>query len=93
LKAVTSVRDCGATTRKSARVAVIPVDASAEPDTVGLIFVIDDTAGTSDGKALHISTEWEGPDRLKVTFDPQVRVFRQETVSHGVTVTYQPRVK
>lgn len=78
--ALAYTRDCGATTRLSVNVSLLPPGAG--PDGAGNVF----TAYGDD-----VSLAWEdGASLLTIGHDPEGRVFRRETRHEDVALRYAP---
>lgn len=92
LKAVVFERDCGATTGFSTQVSLLKAS-DPLPDSSGNLFDADDDHGkaaSGPGGGPKVQLHWESNTRLRISFDPKARVFKQTTHLHSVNVTYSP---
>lgn len=92
LKAVVFERDCGATTGFSTQVSLLKASDSL-PDSSGNLFDADDDHGkaaSGPGGGPKVQLQWESNTRLRISFDPKARVFKQTTHLYSVDVIYSP---
>jgi hypothetical protein len=92
LKAVSFVRDCGATTGFSTQVSIIPAD-SYLPNEAGNAFTSDGNhgaaaSGSAGGPPVGLS--WASSQELFIAHHPGARVFRAESRVSGVAVQIVP---
>jgi len=87
-KVVVFVRDCGATTEFSTRLAILPYEGSLAADSTGFA-IVDPKQGAAGSRPL-ILPDWTSDTALVVRHLPSTRWLRQEPRSGGVAITYQP---
>ena len=84
-------RSCGATTGYSTQVSVLRV--GDRPAAAGNAFVADTNHGAADksvGGGPWVEAVWTDENNLIVKYDAQARIFTEQSVIAGVTITYQP---
>lgn len=88
--AVTSVRNCGAT---SDFATVISVGRANEPKEAGTeVFVADSDHGAAlegGGGAIWTSTVWSAPGKLSVTYASKARIFKQLPSAKGADIRFK----
>ncbi len=92
-RAVTVVRDCGATTDFSTQLAILergePID--TDPGNAWTADSNQGAAETSADGALAVEASWRDAKHLIVRYDRNSRIFRSERRVAGVDIRYQPR--
>lgn len=73
-------RNCGATTRLSTNVSLVP--SGEDLKGRGNVFVAEGTEA---------DIAWSQEGVLEITYDPGARVFLEETAHSGLTVRYSPQ--
>jgi hypothetical protein len=86
LKAVVFERDCGAMTRFSYQVSLIPSNENL-PSGAGNVFTADDNHGAV--VAMYIKTRWESDHSLVIEYPKNTRVFSKRNQVAGVSISYQ----
>lgn len=80
--AVASVRDCGATTRYSTVVSLIPSGTGADDATDTLVFVAKDIC--------NVDVSW-GADSLAIAYPQSCEIVRATTMWRSVHIVLKPR--
>ena len=90
LRAVVFVRNCGATTRYSTQVSVLPSTRHL-PNDFSRLFVAEtgyEPSGNDPKGQPAVSLEWLSLTQLEVRYPAGSNVVRQNTKTHGVSVSY-----
>lgn len=82
-KALVFERDCGATTRASLQVSVLPAG-GALGDEGGNVFAGE--LAESGGGGAPLGMRWLGPDLLQLSHSPHLKVIRAEAAVGGVRI-------
>ncbi len=78
-KAVVFERDCGATTRASTQISILPKSESLTNEA-GNIFIAKGD--------LRIAMQWISTTELSVTYPPGTTVFRKQEQKDGITIRF-----
>ncbi|MGH7489140.1 MAG: hypothetical protein ACREMY_26580 [bacterium] len=85
--AVIFERDCGATTRASTQVSILP--SGEAPSGVGNIFIAETGAASGgDPSGLEVEAAWLGPNRLRIRYSRNANIFRRVRERKSVQVEY-----
>lgn len=90
IKAVVFERDCGATTDFSTQISILRTGVRL-PNDGGNAFIADTDHGAAPagpGGGPEVQVRWEGPRAVRITHDPEARVFRAERSVGSVAVRY-----
>ena len=89
-RAIIFVRDCGATTKFSTQISIVPSGRSL-PNKAGNVFVaetgLEPNNVGADGRHA-VSVSWLSSSALLVSHIGGIRVFRNATQVSGVTISY-----
>ncbi len=78
-KAVLFKRDCGATTKSSTQISILPLS-QILPNEGGNVFITESE---------NLSTEWKNNTTLLIKYVGHERVFRQDSVYREIKISYQ----
>ncbi len=93
LKAVVFQIDCGATTDFNSHISIVPadIDASQKNNLPHSFFVADGNHGNAPagkGGGPEVRIFWKTDDHLDVQYHSNARLFRSETKSKGIIISY-----
>ncbi|HEY5713617.1 MAG TPA: hypothetical protein VIT38_17105 [Allosphingosinicella sp.] len=86
--AVIFERDCGATTRASTQVSILP--AGEVPSEAGNVFVAETDTGSDPSRTRGPGVEvaWLGPNQLRIRYPRSATIFKRLEERVGVQITY-----
>lgn len=90
LRAVTYIRDCGATTDFSTQVSLI-TDIKDVQNKAGNVLIADANHGaapTNDDGALDIKINWLSNNELEISYHEKARIFKQKEKVGAITIKY-----